>query len=47
VDLIRAGWMPGVPVDPAGHPYVLNPLWGEVSLSPESPLNPLPEEVAR
>ena len=47
VELIRAGWMPGVPVDPAGHPYVLNPLWGQVSLSPGSPLNPLPEGVAR
>lgn len=47
VDLIRAGWIPGVPVDPAGHPYVLNPMWGGVSLAPASPLNPLPEEVAR
>ncbi|HUF22974.1 MAG TPA: hypothetical protein VMN81_02510 [Vicinamibacterales bacterium] len=47
VDLIRAGWMPGVPVDPAGHPYVLSALWGEVSLSPESPLHPLPEERVR
>lgn len=46
-DFVRVGWMPGVPVDPAGHPYVLKPLWGEVTLSPESPLNPLPEENPR
>lgn len=46
-ELIRAGWIPGVPVDPAGHPYVLSPLWGGVTLAPDSPLNPLPEELAR
>lgn len=47
LDLIRAGWIPGVPVDPAGHPYILNPLWSDVTLSAESPLYPLPTERAR
>lgn len=47
LDLIRAGWLPGVPVDPAGEPYVLQPLWTSTALSTESPLYPLPEEGAR
>lgn len=40
--LVRAGALRGVPLDPRGHPYVLNPYWGLVTLSPASPLNPLP-----
>ena len=47
VDLIRAGWLPGIPADPAGHPYVLNATWGTTRLSPESPLSPLPAELMR
>lgn len=47
IDLVRAGWLPGIPVDPAGTPYVLNPTWGTVQLSPDSPLGPLPQEIAR
>jgi hypothetical protein len=46
-DLIRAQWLPGIPVDPAGYPYVLNATWSSATLSPESPLNPLPPELAR
>jgi tetratricopeptide (TPR) repeat protein len=46
-DLIRARWLPGVPVDPTGYPYVLNATWSTTRLSPDSPLNPLPEELAR
>jgi len=41
-DLIRAGMLRGVPVDPDGYPYVLNPWWGTAALAPESTLNPLP-----
>ena len=41
-DLIRAGMLSGVPVDPDGHPLALNPFWGTASLAPESTLNPLP-----
>lgn len=47
LDLIRAGWIPGVPVDPAGHPFELNAIWSTTRLSPQSPLNPLPEELQR
>lgn len=42
-DLIAAGWLRGLPYDPAGVPFVLQPD-GEVVLSPHSPLNPLPVE---
>lgn len=42
VDLQQAGYLRGTPVDPEGHAYVLNPWWGTVTLSPQSPLNPLP-----
>ena len=45
VDLIRVGWLPGIPVDPAGHPYVFSR--GTTRLSPESPLSPLPEDLMR
>lgn len=47
LELIRAGWLPGIPVDPEGHPYMLNTTWSTTRLSLESPLNPLPEELAR
>jgi hypothetical protein len=48
-----AGWLPviraenwgGVPVDPTGAPYVLDPA-GRVGLDPSSPLYPLPLEPA-
>lgn len=46
-ELIRARWIPGIPVDPAGYPYVINVTWSTTRLSPASPLNPLPEELAR
>ena len=42
--LVRAGWLPGVPVDPAGTPYVLDPRTGRVTVSTESKLHPLPTE---
>ncbi|MEX2270056.1 MAG: hypothetical protein WD690_01205 [Vicinamibacterales bacterium] len=47
VDLIRAGWIPGVPVDPTGYPFELNATWSTTRLSPDSPLTPLPEELRR
>jgi tetratricopeptide (TPR) repeat protein len=40
-DLIRAGEVRGVPLDPEQHPFVLRPD-GTIGLDPESPLNPLP-----
>ena len=42
--LVKAGGLRGVPLDPAGHPYVLNPWWGDVTVSPDSPIWPLPTE---
>jgi len=44
-DLIAAGMIPGVPLDPAGVPYEL-PSPSQVTLSPRSPLFPLPFEPA-
>jgi tetratricopeptide (TPR) repeat protein len=43
-DLIKAGLLRGVPIDPAGTPYELNFHTGEVSVSRESKLSPLPTE---
>lgn len=47
LELVRAQWLPGIPVDPTGYPYELNATWSTTRLSPESPLNPLPTELAR
>ena len=46
-DLIRAGYLRGIPVDPAMHPYQLNGSSGQVTLAAESPLNPLPDAGRR
>jgi tetratricopeptide (TPR) repeat protein len=43
-ELVRVGVLRGVPLDPAGHPYVLNRWWGSVTMSEDSPLWPLPTE---
>jgi hypothetical protein len=40
--MVRARVIRGVPLDPSGAAYVLDPRAGGVTLSPESPLNPLP-----
>ena len=42
LDLIRGGVLRGIPVDPAGHPYRIDPVSGNVTLAPDSSLNPLP-----
>ena len=41
-DLIRAGYLRGVPRDPDGYVFQLNPYWGLVTVDPQSPLHPLP-----
>ena len=46
-DLIRAGYLRQTPADSAGHPYVIDPTRGVVTLGPRSPLNPLPLEPDR
>ncbi len=40
--LVRARMLRGVPLDPRGTPYALDAASGAVTLSPDSPLNPLP-----
>jgi tetratricopeptide (TPR) repeat protein len=41
-DLVALGWLRGVPVDPRGFPYTLDPGTGRVGLSSQSTLAPLP-----
>lgn len=42
--LVRRRGLRGIPVDPAGAPYALDPATGAVSVSPDSPLQPMPAE---
>ncbi|HVC18450.1 MAG TPA: hypothetical protein VNE16_00115 [Vicinamibacterales bacterium] len=44
--MVRDRALPGIPVDPAGTPYDLNPATGRVTLSRRSSLWPLPTEPA-
>ncbi len=43
--MIDAGYLQEEPRDPAGELYVLNEWWGDVTVSPDSPLWPLPTEI--
>jgi hypothetical protein len=45
--LVRRGAIRGVPADPAGVPFELNPDTGAVTVSKTSPLHPLPVEDHR
>jgi hypothetical protein len=40
---IRRGILRGIPADPSGTPFVIDPATGDVSLSPQSALHPLPD----
>ncbi|MFB3852980.1 MAG: hypothetical protein ACE148_04065 [Vicinamibacterales bacterium] len=42
--IARAGLFGGIPLDPSGKPYVLDPTTGEVTVSTDSALYPLPTE---
>lgn len=42
--LVRAGWLPGVPLDPSGSPYVIDAGNGHVTVRRESKMYPLPIE---
>jgi tetratricopeptide (TPR) repeat protein len=42
--LMKRGVLPGQPVDPAGAPYLLDPVTGRVTVSERSPLFPMPAE---
>ena len=41
--IVRRGGLPGIPVDPMRVPYALNPDTGHVTISPQSPLFPMPD----
>lgn len=43
-DLVRAGYLRGVPVDPAGYPFHLDAERAQITLASDSSLNPLPTE---
>ncbi|HYN08121.1 MAG TPA: tetratricopeptide repeat protein [Vicinamibacterales bacterium] len=47
IDLMNAGVLSGVPADPLQVPYVYGPATHRVSLSPQSPLAPLPVGLGR
>jgi hypothetical protein len=42
-NLVAVGALRGVPLDPAGYQYLLGQRTGEVIVSPQSPLFPLPD----
>jgi len=46
-DLVSRRVLPGVPLDPSGTPFALNGETGEVTLTPTSPLLPLPRHSPR
>jgi tetratricopeptide (TPR) repeat protein len=46
-DLIRAGRLRGIPVDPTRTPFIYDPTEHVVRLSPDSPLFPLPDGFRR
>jgi hypothetical protein len=42
--LVAGERLRGIPLDPAGVPFVINPTTGRVGLAADSPLAPLPAE---
>ncbi|MBI3046968.1 MAG: hypothetical protein HYY76_01530 [Acidobacteria bacterium] len=46
-DVVQAGFLPGVPLDPDRFPYQLDPASGAVTLDRKSTINPLPIESSR
>ena len=40
-EVVGAGLVPGIPLDPAGKPFALDPVSGAVDVSRDSPLFPL------
>lgn len=45
--LVRRRALRGIPLDPAGTVFALDPATGEVSVAPDSPLQPMPAEARR
>ncbi len=44
---VRRGRLRGIPIDPAGVPFHLDPETGRITVSPESPLFPMPDDIRR
>jgi hypothetical protein len=42
--LVKRGALRGQPVDPIGVSYIIDPVTGQVRVSEQSPLFPMPEE---
>jgi hypothetical protein len=42
--LVRGERLRGIPLDPGGVPFVINPVTGRIGLAQDSPLTPLPAE---
>ena len=47
VSLVRAGALRGIPVDPTGTPYDIDPSTGRIAVAERSPLFPLPSSKER
>ena len=43
-ELVTSERLPGIPVDPAGVPFVVDTVTGKIDVSKQSPLWPLPAE---
>jgi tetratricopeptide (TPR) repeat protein len=46
-EIVRALFLPGIPADPTGTPFLYDARTHVVSLDPQSPLSPLPPRFAR
>jgi hypothetical protein len=46
-NIVRAGILPGMPVDPTRTPYDINPTTGEITVARTSPLFPMPRARRR
>jgi hypothetical protein len=46
-EMVRARLLPGIPLDPTGKPFVLNPISGSVDVSQQSTLYPLRRRSGR
>ncbi len=44
-ELIAGRWLRGVPVDPSGTPYSIDPTTARITVAPESPLYPMPDQL--
>jgi tetratricopeptide (TPR) repeat protein len=45
-ELVKAGLLPGIPMDPTGTAYTIDPATGEINVSRDSKVYPLPTEPA-